>query len=243
MIPEAWVGPKDRRDLRKDVRARQGLRSISTALKDQVYAEYIRTGVPYVEGALGTVKGRERASEELGRDPRVAAQLDILEVVEETIKDYNHELLQPKFEQSPPAQLLATIPGVGYYTALTVVAFIGDVCRFPDSSALVSYAGLAPSVHQSATVTRLGPITKAGPHQLRWVLQEAFQTHARHCPSRDDCQLCKFYRRIVRRRGKHVAMTAGAAKLLRVMYWMLKMNQPYRPQRMEPRGYIGGEPR
>ncbi len=243
MIPEAWVGSKEIRDLRKDVRARQGLRSISTALKNQVYAEYIRTGVPYVEGSLGTMKGRERAKELLGSDRRVASQLDLLGTVEEKITVYNRELLQPKFEESAPAQLLATIPGVGFYTALTVVAFVGDISRFPDSSSLVSYAGLAPSVYQSSRVTRLGPITKAGPHQLRWVLQEAFQMHARHCPAREACQLCKFYRRLVRRRGKHVAMTAAAAKLLRVMYWMLKMNQPYRPQGMEPRGYTEGEPR
>jgi transposase len=243
LIPEAWAGPKATRDLRKDVRARQGLRSLSTSLKDRIYAEYIRTGVPYAEGSLGSKKGRERAVECLGTDPRVSTQLELLGAIEEKIQEFNRELLLPKFEENPKAQLPATIPGVGFYTALTVVAFVGDVDRFPDSSTLVSYVGLAPPIHQSASVTRLGPITQAGPHQLRWVLQEALQMHARHCPARETCQLCKFYRRLVRRRGKHVAMTAAAAKLLRVMYWMLKMNQPYRPQGMEPRGYSEGEPR
>jgi transposase len=243
MIPEAWVGSRDVRDLRKDVRARQGLRAISTSLKNQVYAELIRRGILYKDGFLGTLKGRVWARETLGADRRVLAQLDLLDAVEKEIKAYNQELLLPKFEESSTAQLLATIPGVGYYTALTVVAFVGDVTRFPDSSSLVSYAGLAPSIAQSATVTRLGPITKAGPHQLRWVLQEAFQMHTRHCPSREECALCKFYRRIVRRRGKQVAMTAAAAKLLRVMFWMMKMNQPYRPQGMQPRGFTEGEPR
>ena len=236
LIPEAWAGPKATRDLRKDVRARQGLRSLSASLKNQIYAEYIRTGVPYSEGTLGSKKGRERAADCPGSDPRVSTQLELLGAVEEKDQEFNRELLLPKFEENPKAQLLSTIPGVEFYAALTVAAFVGDVGRFPDNSTLVSYAGLAPSIRQTASVTRLGPITKAGAHQLRWVLPEAFQMHARHCPARETCQLGKFYRRLVRRRGKPLTMTAAAAKLLRVMYWMVKMNQPYRLQGMEPRG-------
>ncbi len=51
--------------------------------------------------------------------------------------------------EDPRASLLTTIPGVGYYIALLLVAEIGDVNRFPDSESLCSYAGLVPSVWQS----------------------------------------------------------------------------------------------
>jgi transposase len=131
---------------------------------------------------------------------------------------------------------------VGYYTALTVVALIGDVTRFPDSDHLVSYAGLAPRVHQSANVLHLGPITKEGPRELRWVLVEAVHSHLKHCDAKDVCGLCRFYRRLSRRRGKMKATVATAAKLLRVMYWMLKMNQPYRPQGLDPEVGHAGKP-
>jgi len=58
------------------------------------------------------------------------------------------------------AGLLTTIPGVGYYTALLLVAEIGDVERFPSPEKLCSYAGLVPSVRRSGNSTIHGSITK-----------------------------------------------------------------------------------
>ena len=122
------------------------------------------------------------------------------------------------------AQLLATINGVGYYTALTVVAEVGDVHRFPDSDSLVSFTGLAPRVRQSSTMLRIGPITKAGSPNLRWVLIEAMHSHLRYCKLKDKYRLCSFHERIAKRRGKQKAAVAGAAKMLRIMYSILKLN-------------------
>lgn len=222
--------------------ARRGLRDISTTLKNQIYSELTRRGIAYEPGCLSTKKERSWVQATL-TDCRVQALLRQLDLLEEGRARYNKEVLLPKYNLSAEAQLLATIPGVGYYTALTAAAFIGDARRFRESDALISYAGLAPRVSQPSSSLHLGPITKAGPHLLRWVLHEAFQMHRLHCPTKDTCQLCTFYRRVCRRRGKYKAVTAGAAKLLRVMYWMLKMNEPYHPQGLEPRKGTEGEPR
>ncbi len=153
LIPEAWAGPKATRDLRKDVRARPGLRRLSPSLKHPVYAEYIRTGVPYAEGSLGSKKGRERAVECLGTDPRVSTRRERFGAIEEKIQEFHRKLRLPKFEENRKAQLLAPIPGVGFYTALTVVAFVGDADRFPDRSTLVSsLASRHPSTDRPASL-------------------------------------------------------------------------------------------
>ena len=59
-------------------------------------------------------------------------------------------------------RLLMTIPGIGYVTALTVIAEVVDIDRFGSPEKLVSYAGIAPSQRSSGETTKLGRITKQG---------------------------------------------------------------------------------
>ncbi len=44
---------------------------------------------------------------------------------------------------------LHTIPGIGMIAAVTILAKIGDIHKFKNSSALVAFAGIAPTVRQS----------------------------------------------------------------------------------------------
>jgi transposase len=242
MLPISYIAPIEVRELRKNVRGRMFLKKVSTGLKNQLYAELTRKGIEYPKGFLGTKMGR-RKTLELLPIPRVKRKIDLLNIVEEEIAEYNHELLIPAYNADPNSQLLATIPGVGYYTALTVMAFIGRIDRFKNSDALVCYSGLVSRIRQTGESVRMGPITKAGPTNLRWVMAEAVQCHLMHCKEKKTCNLCKFFHRINRRRGKQKATIATAAKMLRIMYWMLKLNQPYRPQGLDPGFFYAGKPR
>jgi hypothetical protein len=69
--------------------------------------------------------------------------------------------------------LLIQLPGIGLLTAITVLAAIGDIRRFPDADHLVGYAGLGASVHESGGVRNTGHITKHGRRDLRRVLVDA----------------------------------------------------------------------
>jgi transposase len=60
-------------------------------------------------------------------------------------------------------ELLRSIPGIGELTARTLVAEIETIFRFSDSEKLISYAGLAPRVRQSARVDRRGALTNEVP--------------------------------------------------------------------------------
>jgi len=125
---------------------------------------------------------------------------------------------------SPEAQLLTSIPGVGPYTALVLMAEIGDVSRFADSHKLCAYAGIVPSVRNSADTVHHGRITKHGSRMMRWVLVEAVHTHAR-CAR--DSSITKFYRCLAKTRGTSKAAVAAASKMLRVVYWMLKERREF----------------
>lgn len=75
-----------------------------------------------------------------------------------------------KDERTP---LLVQLPGVGLLTAVTILAAIGDIRRFPDEDHLVGYAGLGASVHASGEKRTSGHITKHGRRDLRRAMVDA----------------------------------------------------------------------
>jgi len=79
-------------------------------------------------------------------------------------------------------QLLVQLPGVGMLTAITVLAAIGDIRRFPDEDHLVGYAGLGASVHASGEKRTSGGITKHGRRDLRRVMVDAANHAVAHHP-------------------------------------------------------------
>jgi hypothetical protein len=108
----------------------------------------------------------------------------------------------------PRVRVLTQLPGVGPFTALVILAEIGDVSRFASARKLASRAGLTPTVRGSDRVAHYGHISKQGSAWLRWVLCEAAQT-AKRSP-----EFAGTFQAIARRRGKKIATTAVARKLL-----------------------------
>jgi transposase len=70
---------------------------------------------------------------------------------------------------------------VGVITAVTLVAELGDLGRFPTPRPLMAYLGLVPSEHSSGGSQRRGRITKAGNSHVRHVIVQA-AWHYRHPP-------------------------------------------------------------
>jgi transposase len=65
-------------------------------------------------------------------------------------------------------KMLRTLPGVGEFTALVMLAEIGDISRFPSARKLAAWAGLTPTVRGSDLKVRHGHICKQGSAWLRW---------------------------------------------------------------------------
>jgi transposase len=121
------------------------------------------------------------------------------------------------------ALLLATVPGLGYYTALLARAEIRNVSRFLTARRLWSYAALVPSTYASGGVVTHGAITRRGPRFVCWALVEAAM-HAVGWPG----PLQEFYRRLLVGKGAHKARGAPARELSKAVFWMLRTDSSYR---------------
>ena len=162
--------------------------------------------------------------------PTVTSCLNCLENIQAQVEEMNFQLLE-EYNRRPDAQLIATVPGIGFYGALLILAEIDDVSRFRHPEKLCAYAGLVPTVSQSASCVRYGSISKDGSAYLRWILTESVHVHTRYDPS---SQLSRFHARLAKRRGKRVATVATARKLLRIVYWMLVRHEPYHSHGFNP---------
>jgi len=76
---------------------------------------------------------------------------------------------------------LQAFRGIGFLSAVTLVAETGDLRRFRTAPQLMAYAGVVPAESSSGGKQQRGSITKTGNSLLRHVLGEAAH-HARHAP-------------------------------------------------------------
>jgi transposase len=128
----------------------------------------------------------------------------------------------------PRVKVLTTLPGVGQFTALVMLAEIGDITRFGSARKLASWAGLTPTVRDSDLTVRHGHISKQGSAWLRWILNQAAQT-ARRSP-----EFAATYAVIAQRRGKKIATIAISRKLLTRAYHLLAEQAAATPATMPP---------
>jgi transposase len=126
-------------------------------------------------------------------------------------------------DYAPTVELLSTVPGIGWLSALTLAVEIVDFSRFPDGNALSSYAGLTPSEHSSGDRVRHGHITRQGNPVVRYVLVESSWILIGKDP-----EMRRFYDRIKVRRGGKRAIVAVARKLCHRLLAIAHSGQPYR---------------
>lgn len=133
-------------------------------------------------------------------------------------------------KQLVEAQRLMTIPGVGPFLAVALVAEIGEAKRFASPKALRSYSGLCPTVHQSGERCSYGPLTKKGNRWLRYVAVLAAQRMA--LLKTADAKLKRTFLSVAFRHGRNPAKVAGARRLLDLVWHLLVQEEEYRPPRM-----------
>lgn len=122
-------------------------------------------------------------------------------------------------KQTPVVQRLLSIPGVGLITATAMVAFVGDVRRFPTCRHFASYLGLTPREHSSGLIRRLGGISKRGDVYLRTLLIQGARSalQAARRPQETD-RLRTWALQIEKLRGRNRATVALANKMARVVW-------------------------
>jgi transposase len=91
-----------------------------------------------------------------------------------------HECAQSS-SQVAVIRALQAFRGIGFLSAVTIVAEAGDLHRFRTAPQLMAYAGVVPSESSSGGKQQRGTITKTGNSLLRHIFGEAAH-HARHAP-------------------------------------------------------------
>src|SRR6266536_967685 len=176
LLPEAWIAPQPVRDLRALLRHRASLVRLSTTLKNRAHAVLADRGIRE-RPSLWTVPGRAwLATLDLPGTQRAIVDdcctlLDALTAPIARLEGEIGKLAKP----DPRVAALMALPGIGQLTAMTLVAEIGDISRFPSARKLCAWAGLTPAVRNSDRKVRHGHITKQGSVWVRWILQEAAQ--------------------------------------------------------------------
>jgi len=219
LLPTSYVPPKEIRELRELVRLRTYLVRERTRFKNKIRAELAKRGIRALKNPFA--KRRTPLLSELGIRA-IDECLAMIAALDGRIREVSSELKKGA-DESEDAKLLMTAPGIGYFSALAILAETGDVSRFSDAEKLCSYAGLVPSVHQSGATRRYGRITKQGSPMLRWIVQECLWAHLR-C----DTYITRFFFRVAAKKGRKIAAVAAARKLLVAVYWMLVRKEKFR---------------
>jgi transposase len=221
LLPEAWIAPPEIRDLRALLRHRASLVRLAAGLKNRVHAVLADRGIS-PPSSLWATPGRAWLAA-LGLPPTPRAIIDdccgVLDTLARPIARLEGEIAALA-RPDPRVQALMALPGVGKLTAMTLLAEIGDVGRFPTARKLCAWAGLTPQVRNSDRKVRHGHITKQGSPWVRWILQEAAQTAKRHPMFADT------YGQLARRRGRNIATVAIARRLLARSFHVLTQLEP-----------------
>ena len=209
LLPEAWIAPPAVRQLRALLRHRVQLVRLRTLLRNRIHAVLADHGYGRPAGCWSGPGRDWLASLPLPAASREVAGdgLALTGATEARIDRLDGEIRQ-RARSDPRVKVLTQLPGAGPFTALVILAETGDITRFPTARKLASWAGLTPAVRGSDRVAHYGHISKQGSVWLRWVLCEAAQT-AKRSP-----QFAAGYQAIAQRRGKKIATTAVARKLL-----------------------------
>jgi len=218
LLKGIWIPSEEVRELRALLAQRSKMTRLSTQAKNRLHAVLHRRHIPVGEGNP-FLPGRRSwwlslplsASEKV----RATCDLDTLAFARQQIAALDAHLRQIAV-QEPRLTLLVQLPGFGVLNALTVLAAIGDIARFPDAKHLVGYAGLGSRIHDSGQTTRTGKITKAGRRDLRAALVEAAQAAANHHPHWK-AELARLEPRL----GRNKAIVAIARKLLIAIWHVL----------------------
>ena len=219
LLPEAWMANQRTQQVRLLTRLRITLGQQRAKAKNQLQA------VLHQEGFLKPVtdvfgkKGRAwLAGLALSPAARVVVEvwLQVIDQMDGAILE-QETALKKMAEADARARWLQTVPGIGAYSAMVILGEVGEIERFGTKRALASYAGLTPSVRESAGKRKRGGIGHHGSGTLRWIMLQVAQVACRHSPAAK-----AWYVRLKQRKPAQVALIALARKLLTAVWALLR---------------------
>ena len=177
----------------------------------------------------------------------IKTNLDAIDYLSEKIKLLDAEIAIKVKPFEEDLNIILSVPGIGFISAATILAEMGDYRDFQNADKLAMYFGIVPAVYQSAGKLRTGKITKRGSKHMRRILVQVAKAISK---IKKSSKLKRFFQRVFTRSGKkNVAAIALARKVLCIIYHLLvkredyqepevKKNKPEIPSRVSPLGMM-----
>lgn len=154
----------------------------------------------------------------------VRSHLDMIDAITKQVAEIDAMISDHISSRNEDMRIALSMPGMGFVSASTILAEIGDFRDFSSPDKLAAYCGLVPSVYQSAGKLINGHITKHGSPHIRSMIIEVAHAIIR---TRRDTRLKKFFLRIKARRGTKIGVVALARKVLCILYHLLIHQETY----------------
>lgn len=169
---------------------------------------------------------------------RAKKLLHFLEKQVQEIEASMEKIIQANADMQQKVHLVCSIKGVGWLTAVSVIAETNGFALFKNKAQLVCYAGYDVVQNQSGTSVK-GPtrMSKKGNHHLRRCLHFPALVAIKHVPV-----LQNLYERVLSR--THIKMKAAVAvqrKLLVLIFTLYRKNTPFDPDFETPKNLWDGQ--
>ncbi len=114
----------------------------------------------------------------------IRTYLELIEKIENEIEILNKEIMSRMQKLKEDLEIAMSMTGMGFTSASTILAEIGNYRDFMTAEHLASWCGLTPKVSQSADKLVTGSITKQGSKHVRRMLVQVAHAISRSKNSR-----------------------------------------------------------
>ena len=203
------------------------LEQSGTSIDHEVIASKLLKSLKAKEDAvIESIDGYQMTDSQKYRMHLIRAHMDYITAAINDVDSEIDSLIASDPDYENAVELLCTIPGVKYDSAITIISEIGiDMSQFCSSKRLCCWAGLTPGSNESAGKKKSVRITRAGVYLKPALVQCA------HAAVKSDKSnyYKKKYESLVKRRGKKRAIIAIARMILTAIFQMLTTGETWNP--------------
>lgn len=193
-LTPVWIPDEAHEALRDLVRARADAQADALRAKHRLTKFLLRRGVHHPPGMRPWTTRYDAWLHKLtfAETADQVVLIDYVAVVRAAVERVRrletalHEVA-PQSQQIRLIAALQAFRGIGFLTAVTIAAEVGDLRRFATARQFMAYVGVVPTEYSSGSSRHRGHITKTGNSLLRHVLGEAAH-HARLVPNPQGAQ-------------------------------------------------------
>lgn len=212
------------------LKVRETLIGQRTALSNTIRGHAAEFGIVAGKG-LANIAGLLSAIEESAGVPAEAK--DVFAVLARQLEEIAARIgeidakLRDAHKANEVSTRLATIPGIGPVTALTLATEI-DPAAFESGRHLAAWAGLTPKEHSTGGKQRMGKISRAGNERLRALFVAGATSVIAAATRPGSKQTNKWLQALLLRKPRKLVAVALANKMARVAWALMTSGEAYR---------------